>query len=257
MSQTAPEVEARLRPEGDQTTETALWEYLHVLVLRRWLILAIFLAVTAQAVVRTNLMRPVFSGTAQLLIERQAPSVVDFKEVAEVNAGWWGDDYYETQYKILQSRALARQVIEDMNLLDDPEFGGPRAGADPGDAHGHAGRVAGHRGRDRRLPGPDLRSSPSRTAASSGLSFEAFRPELAARLANRLSALYIQQSPDFRYQISSEAGQWLGGQVDEQRKKVEAAEMALQKIRERQRASSTSRRAARCSSRSSPSSARR
>ncbi len=234
MSQTAPEVEARLRPESDQTTETALWEYLHVLVLRRWLILAIFLAVTVQAVVRTNLMRPVFSGTAQLLIERQAPSVIAFKEVSEVNAGWWGEEYFETQYKILQSRALARRVIEDMKLLDDQEFGGPRKAeqiqamltATPGESPAMEGAIDAFLGR--------ISVSPVKNSRVVSVSAEAFRPELAARLANRLSALYIEQAQDQRYQTSAEAGQWLGGQVDDQRKKVEAAELALEKVRERQ-----------------------
>ncbi len=234
MIDSSSEVEQRLRSETDPSTETALWEYLHVLVRRRWLIVAIFLAVTVHATVRTNLMRPVFSGTAQLLIERQAPSVIAFKEVSEVNAGWWGEEYFETQYKILQSRALARRVIEDMRLLDDPEFGGPRKpeqikemlAAPPGELPAMEGMIDAFLGR--------ISVSPAKNSRVVAVSAEAFRSELAARLANRLSQLYIEQALDLRYQTSAEAGQWLGGQVDDQRKKVEAAELALEKVREKQ-----------------------
>jgi len=222
------------RPEPEQATETALWEYLHVLLRRRWLILAIFVAVTTHAVVRTNLTRPVYRGSAQLLIERQAPSVIAFKEVAEVNAGWWGEEYFETQYKVLQSRVLARRVIEDMKLLDDPEFGGPRKPeeieallkAPPGESPVIEGTIDAFLGR--------VSVSPVKNSRVVSVSAEAFRPELASRVANRLSQLYIDQALEFRYQTSADAGKWLGGQIEDQRKKVEAAEAALEKVREKQ-----------------------
>ena len=30
--------------------------------------------------------------------------------------GWYNDDFYQTQYRILQSRSLARRTVELMNL---------------------------------------------------------------------------------------------------------------------------------------------
>ena len=32
------------------------------------------------------------------------------------------DDYYQTQYKILQSRALARRTLDELKLWDHPLF---------------------------------------------------------------------------------------------------------------------------------------
>jgi succinoglycan biosynthesis transport protein ExoP len=220
---------------GDEATEnpdTHLWDYVHVVLRRRKLILAVFLALTAHATVKTYMTRPVFEASAQVLIERTAPSVLNFKEVAETNAGFWGDDYYQTQYKILQSRALARKVIEATDLFQDPEFGGPRPKAEvekalaaaPGEStllEGTINAFLGH-----------LKVQPIKNSQLVSVGFEAFRPELAAHLANKTAQLYIQQSLEFRYQISSEAGTWLGSQIDEQRKKVEAAEIALQSTKE-------------------------
>jgi capsular exopolysaccharide synthesis family protein len=221
------------RQEPDHA-ETPLWEYFHVLLRRRWLILAIFLVVVTHAVVRTNLIRPVYRGTAQLLIERQAPNVIAFKEVTEVNAGWWGEEYFETQYKVIQSRALARRMIEDMNLLDDPEFGGPRKpeeiqallGAPQGESAVMEGTIDSFLGH--------VSVAPVKNSRVVSVSTDAFRPELASRMANRLCQLYIEQAQELRYQTSADAGQWLGGQIDDQRKKVEAAEVALEKVREKQ-----------------------
>jgi hypothetical protein len=41
------------------------------------------------------------------------------------------------------------------------------------------------------------------------VSFESDRPEMAASVANRHAQLYIEQTLEFRYQTSSEAGKWL------------------------------------------------
>lgn len=209
-----------------------LWDYVHVLLRRRKLILAVFLTLTVHAAFKTYMTRPVYEASSKVLIERTAPSVLNFKEVAETNAGFWGDDYYQTQYKILQSRALARKVIEEMDLFQDPEFGGPRPveevrkalAAPAGEATLVEGTIDAFLGR--------LKVQPIKNSQLVSVGFEAFRPELAARAANKTAQLYIQQSLEFRYQISSEAGTWLGAQIDEQRKKVEAAELALQATQE-------------------------
>ena len=201
-----------------QDREKSLWEYLHVILRRRNLVLAVFLTITAASVVKTLLTRPVYEGSASVLIERADPSVLTFKEVAQVDAS--RDDYYQTQYKLLQSRALVRRVIEDMNLLNDPEFGGPRSpqeidaakAAEPGSSQLMEGTISAFLEK--------LTVKPVRNSRLVTVSFQAFQPHLAAAAANRLSKLYIQQSLDFRVQTSSEAGRWLGGQVDEQRKKV-------------------------------------
>jgi succinoglycan biosynthesis transport protein ExoP len=224
--------EPTLRQEDEPTAETPLWEYLHVLLQRRWLILAVFAVVTTQAVVRTNLIQPVYRGVTQLLIERQAPSVLAFKEVTEVNAGWWGEEYFQTQYRVLQSRALARRVIENMKLYDDPEFGGPRPpeqvkamlAAAPGESPAMEGLIGAFLGR--------VSISPIKDSRVVSVGVDSVKPELAARMANRLAQVYIAQTLDFRYQTSAEAGHWLGDQIDDQRKKVEAAELALEKVRE-------------------------
>lgn len=210
--------------------ETHLWEYLHVVLRRRRLVLAVFLAVVAAATVRTLLTRPVYQADVQILIERENPNVLTFKEVARVDSD--RDDYYQTQYKLLQSRALARKVIEEMNLLRDPEFGGLTA-------EEAAAAKAGAPGASPVMEAAidlllyRLKIQPVRNSRLVAVGFEAYRPELAAQVANKLSQLYIQQTMEFRYQTSAEAGQWLGGQISEQRGKVEQAELALQKLKEK------------------------
>jgi len=188
-------------------------ELLGVLWRRRRLVLAIVFAVTGVGMLRALLTRPVYEAGVQILIEREQPNVLAFKEVAQVDAE--RDDYYQTQYKLLRSRALARKVISDLLLLQDPEFEGP-------EMEGAIDRLLAR-----------LEVTPVRSSRLVNVTFESFRPDLAMLVANRVAELYIQQALDFRYQSSSEAVRWLQEQIAEQRKKAGEADAAIQRIKAR------------------------
>lgn len=211
--------------------ESHLRDHLHVLLRRRRLVFSILLAVVGLATLRALLTRPVYEGTAQLLIERTDPTVLNFKEVQQVDAG--RDDYYQTQYKLLQSRSLAHNVIQQLNLLSDREYGGPRT---PDQVEAILKQPA---GQSREMEGAidaflaRLSVRPIRNSRLVTVSVTSGQPEPAAKITNSLATLYIQQSLDLRTRTSAEAGQWLGSQIDEQRKKVEELERGLQGLKER------------------------
>lgn len=210
-----------------------LGEQLRLLWRRRNFIAVVFGAVVAVVMIWSLATRPVYRATAKLLIERENPKVLSFKDVTDADSG--RDDYYQTQYKLLQSRAVIRRVLEEVgDVFQQPEFGGPRAAAAIETARSAA-------------PGQSilmeetidaflthLRVDPEKNSRLVNVSFDLHAPELAARVVNALSRLYIEQTLEFRYRTSSEAGQWLGGQILEQRKKVEEAEVALQRLREQE-----------------------
>jgi capsular exopolysaccharide synthesis family protein len=211
--------------------ESHLWDHVHVLLRRRRLVGAVFAAIVALATLRTLLTKPVYEGTAQLLIEKQNPNVLNFQGVTEERAGTGIDDYYQTQYKLLQSRSLARRVIEQLGLLNDPEYGGPRDKAQidailaqpPGQSPELEGAITAFL----------LHTSvqPIRNSRLVNVSVTSGRADLAANTTNALALLYIQQSLDLRFETSSEAGQWLGTQIEEQRKKAETADLRLQELK--------------------------
>src|SRR5207253_2801655 len=92
--------------------EVHLLDYVKVVYKRRWTAITAFLVVFVGVVVYTFTATPVFEAKAQILIEKENSNVVSFKEAIEQNQ--IADDYYQTQYKILQSRALARRTIESL-----------------------------------------------------------------------------------------------------------------------------------------------
>ncbi len=215
-------------PEGD----SGLRGYLSVLYRRRYIVLAVVFAVAGFATVRSLLTKPTYRGTTQILIERENPNVLEFKGVADVDTA--RDDYYQTQYRLLQSRSLARKVVESLNLLDDPEYGGPRAAAEKEAAK--AAPVGSSPLMEGAIDGvlARVKVAPIRNSRLVTLSYESDRPESAASVANRMAQLFMQQTLDVRYQTSSDANQWLGGQVEEQRVKIAQGETELQRLKQEQ-----------------------
>ena len=66
---------------------------------------------------------PIYRASAKLLIERAAPQVVKVPEVLPTEAVG-AADYYPTQYGILKSASLAREVVTKLDLQHHPEFVG-------------------------------------------------------------------------------------------------------------------------------------
>src|SRR5688500_5061156 len=81
--------------------EIHLLDYVKVLHKRRRTVLTAFLIVVGSVCVYTFTATPVYEARVQLLIEKENASVVSFKEVFQQNQV--ADDYFQTQYKILQS----------------------------------------------------------------------------------------------------------------------------------------------------------
>ena len=215
-----------------QPPEGHLWDYVFVLLRRRRPALAIFAAVVVLVAVKTLLTKPVYEGTAQILIERNDPAVLNFKQVAQEDSS--RDDYYQTQYKLLQSRSLARRVIESLDLLANKEYGGPR---DKDQIAAILQQPPGQsRDLERAIDAFLLRETvkPIRNSRLVTVSVASGNPALAAQITNTLAGHYIQQSLDLRMQTSTEAGQWLGTQIDEQRRRSEQLDTQLQTVKQRE-----------------------
>jgi capsular exopolysaccharide synthesis family protein len=229
--------------------ERHVLDKVRVLYRRRWAAATICLAISVSLIVRSFTTTPVYEASVQLLIDKESSNVVTFKQAVEQNQ--ITDDYYQTQYKILQSRALARRTIAALDLWNSPAlFPPPRAGV---------GRWLGRTSRSlmprwfasppRRMepPTPDetvpesivvnallghLTVTPVRGSRLVDVKFQSADPAFAARVANGLSKAFIEQNLEFKFMASKEASDWLSDRLAEQRKLVEGSELALQRYRE-------------------------
>jgi capsular exopolysaccharide synthesis family protein len=209
-----------------------LRDYWHVVRRRRGIALAVFLLVTGAGAAWVRLVRPVYQAKAQILIERDAPDLLDFDRNPRVHEAW--EDFFQTQYRLLQSRLLARKVIERLGLLQDPEFLGPRPAevveelqaAAPGTSPVLEQAIDTFLSR--------LKVQPLKNSQLVTIGFTSHRPELAAEAANALAQVFIEQTLEFRYRVSAEAGAWLDKETMEQTRQLESSERALQKFKEKE-----------------------
>ena len=195
--------------------------YLRVLLRYRLMVAAVFASCVALGLLKSYATRPLYKAEAQILVERENPAILTFKAVSDVNERGWADDYYQTQYKLLQSRSLARKVIQELGLLSAPEFAAAGSGG-PEALEGAVDLFL------ERLTVQWIRNSRLITVG-----FESHDAELAARVTNTLAASYIRQTLEARAETATEASRWLARQIEDQRAKVAGAEVALQAVGEK------------------------
>jgi polysaccharide biosynthesis transport protein len=221
-----------------------LTDYIKVLSRRRWIATTTFLLVVVTVAIYTFTATPIYEARVQMLIEAENPNVVSFKEVIEQEKTT--NDYYQTQYRILQSRALARRTLDQLRLWDqfDPTKA-PRGlsvrnavgavtnwlkPAKPAELPGAEETAAQSKSIDNFLS--NLTIAPVRNSRLVNVEYASRQADLTALVANALARAYIEQSLEFKYTSSKEASDWLGQRLGEQRKAVEATEGALQRYRE-------------------------
>src|SRR5581483_2183413 len=113
-----PLVAANAGPE-----DTQLMDYVRVLYKRRWIAAPVFLVVFVVGAINPVRQTPVCQRRVQMLIETDAPKVAKLDQMFQTQDGWYNDDFYQTQYRILQSRSLAKKTIDSMKLWDAPRLG--------------------------------------------------------------------------------------------------------------------------------------
>jgi len=218
--------------------EINLRDYWKVIRKRRWTIIAFFLIVVVTTAVWTFTMRPIYRTTATIQINKENPQIVDFKEVFAVNTT--DRDYYQTQYKLLESRKLARRVIQLLNLSQHDEFAhqpqtpfqkwksnilatfsGPFTSS--GDlSQNDKETLLTNRFLDR------LRIEPIRNTRLVEIHFDSHYPQLSTTISNTLAKEYIQQNLEARLTATEQAKEWLTKQLDVLKAKLERTDEALQ-----------------------------
>ena len=87
---------------------------------KHWsLILFIILLGLSGAVITNALMQPRYKATVLMMIDRENSGRIE-----QMSFGSWtsDEDYYRTQYKLLESKTLLEKVYKELNLGEIPEF---------------------------------------------------------------------------------------------------------------------------------------
>ena len=115
----------------------SLREHWRVVYSRRWSVLTLAAAGVAVALAWNQVRTPTYQATVTLQIDREQPGLA---EISEQTSPQFPEqpDYIETQYKVLQSRALAATVIAELGLAAKPEL---KHGLTAAELEAYAGQV--------------------------------------------------------------------------------------------------------------------
>jgi succinoglycan biosynthesis transport protein ExoP len=114
-----------LQPEGEEEVKSLgeSLEELWRIFKRRWqLVVLVVLVVVGFRMFQAYRQTPMYMARGTVLIEHEASNVLIFNNPYRLNSDW-RNEYLNTQILILQSRSLARQVVEELMILGKRETG--------------------------------------------------------------------------------------------------------------------------------------
>ncbi|MHB8724065.1 MAG: GumC family protein [Casimicrobiaceae bacterium] len=208
-----------------------LWR---VIVKRKWTVIAFFAIAVVTALLATFLMTPIYQAVITLQIDREAPKIVEYKNVTPSELQ--GDqDFYQTQYTLLKSRTLAERVMDQMNLKQNQGFGGSGAlpwwvgllkkdEADTASAPDAARRI-----KEQAITAflRALSVEPVHNSRLVKVYFASPDPRLAAEVLNNIAQNFININLERRFQASSYAKRFLQENLAQTKAKLEDSERTL------------------------------
>jgi succinoglycan biosynthesis transport protein ExoP len=108
------------RPIDSERTPL-IQQYLRIALRWKYVIIGVTVACVVLGLVITLLMTPKYTATATVEIARDANQVTNFQGV-ERQTNSVDQEFYQTQYGLLRSRALSERVATQLRLVDDPDF---------------------------------------------------------------------------------------------------------------------------------------
>ncbi len=232
----AEELRALQPPDAGDTLD--LQAYWHLLRKHRWMIAGVVGVVIAAVLVLTLLTVPTYRATTLIQIDREALKVVEFDgDQRPVEAGA-SNDFYQTQYELLKSRALAERVANDLRA---PEAASQRAmfatgpldrltGAGP-QSQGEAG--TGNVAKDsasRAFVGAVLGAvtvEPIRNSRLVKVHFDSADAAFSARAVNAYADGFIASTLERRFDASSYARTFLEERLEQLKQRLEDSERQL------------------------------
>jgi uncharacterized protein involved in exopolysaccharide biosynthesis len=197
---------------GVHSARVILGDYLKVLYRRRWIAIAVVVAVLAGAATYLKRAIPLYEARVSIIIDIDEPNVVNITQV--YNDAPTQMNYFPTQHELLKSRALVARTAAVLELEKRP-------GSGIADRERAINAIRGA-----------IEVAPVRGSRVVNIAVRWRDPKVAAEIANTHAKQYLDQSLEKRFDASKEASEWLDRQLADERARVTASERALQTFRE-------------------------
>ncbi len=225
MSQHKPVVSGTGAVSSDGST-LDLRSYADTLLRRRWLAIPFFVVSMLMAAVLTLRQTRIYDATCTIVIDLTAPRVLekDVQEVVDTGTGgfWYSREYYETQYKVITSRAVAQRAADRLGLGSNSRFLGVEEASSPAETerrHATKDPVA--------ILQKNLKIDPIKESRIVRIRYEDPDREMAAMVANGVADAYVEHNLAVRSATTQNASEWLEGQLTDLEAKVASSSKAL------------------------------
>jgi len=221
-------ISARVYPELP-SQESALGEYIRVLIKRKWTVLACLATIFSVVAIASLKMTPIYEASGSIEINKPDSGLVNFSNSPTFNVDYYDPTELETEVLILQSDLLALQVVKELGLDRRPDFGGntpplPSAldlAPDPlqTDPSRTSALLSGFRG--------NLRVALTPNTHIIKVSFRNPDKDLTAHVVNTLMSTYTENNFKSRFDSTMQASDWLSKQLVDLQMKVETSQEKL------------------------------
>jgi polysaccharide biosynthesis transport protein len=212
-------------PEFEEQ-EINLREYFLVIIKRRWMILTIILFIMTVSGIYSFLQTPLFQARTSMYIDRLNYNIVP--EVVTDSYTWESyENFFQTQYKLLKSKTLAKRVVDRLNLsaadLARPGEQKPRVqpARTPDQVETQKSALAGS------LLGM-IDIVPIKNTTLVEIVATSPNPKFAMILANAWSEEYVDYSLASQYEYTQKAEELLTSQVKSLQSEIAEGEKELQ-----------------------------
>jgi len=232
-----------------------LRDYCNVILKRKWLVLAALFTMIVVTAIDTFTATPEYRAVMRLKVDPESSNILPYEEIRNSGNNYWdGETYLQTQWAILQSRALAARVVKRLKLADHPSFNAPvQTGFFKDKTFGLFELVAGSKTKDdsgagtptqenavlsRSNPMNDdaelvdqfldaLGVQPVRNTRLVEVNYTCSDPVLAADAVNAVAAEFIDLHFQDKYSATIRATEFLENQLQDFKVKVEKSEESL------------------------------
>lgn len=235
--------------------EIDLLELMRKLNRRRWVIISMFILTMAVTLLYVSCQKPRYTAKAHLMLNSRTSNVVNMKAVLSElpSRDEWA---IQSEIDIIKSPSFLERAVEKLNLADDPLFNPdlrPKPEktmlaraydwlegfwvAKPTPADETAVDPAAHADKIRKsianaLAG-GLEVERMRSSYTIELAYTLGEPKRCADVVNAIADAYLMDQLETKYEATRRANEWLSKRLNSLRREVHAAELAVQKVKQR------------------------
>ena len=202
-----------------------LREFIGTLSRHKMLLISFTLATLLLAIIMTLLMDPIYRASSTVQIQRNAKKVVNIDMLNTLESRS-DKDFYETQRQLIQSRTLARRVINQLNLESNAA------------TTGIVSQFKSMLGLQRDPNNPSaietafldgLSVTPVSNSQLIQINYESTDPKLSADITNAVTKTFVRMNLERRFDTASYSKEFLSTSLNKTKQDLEKSEKLLNK----------------------------